>query len=138
MGKNAAKCGFSKSESSWSGSPTLLKEQVGWFLLLTHKDRFQFLELQRQNCLVFVRDPTVHAHHLCFQRLSNISKDLRFFQMLPNISKMVIKWGKELTTQLDMMVMMMTHSKGGQVTNQTKSRLKKERKIKKTRKRDKN
>ena len=32
----------------------------------------------------------------------------------------------QLTTQLDMMVMMMTHSKGGHVTNQTKSRLQEE------------
>ena len=32
--------------------------------LLTHKDRFEFLKLQREDCLVFVGDPAVHAHHL--------------------------------------------------------------------------
>ena len=62
-----------------------------FILLLTHKDRFELLELQRQDCLVFVRDPAVHAHHLYFQIFSNISK---FCQIFPNVAKYISKNAK--------------------------------------------
>ena len=39
------------------------------------------------------------------------------------LSLLAILLSMDMTTQLDMMVMMISHSKGGQVTNQTKSRL---------------
>ena len=41
------------------------------------------------------------------------------------LSLLAILLSMDMTTQLDMMVMMISHSKGGQVTNQTKSRLEK-------------
>ena len=39
------------------------------------------------------------------------------------LSLLAILLSMDMTTQLDMMVMMISHSKGGQVTNQTNSRL---------------